>query len=299
MANLTRSAKSGKDWTEYDLMAYNTSINIQDQNLQDFFGVAAVEALPDVPASLNAIGQEAAFDLFAEKLLDRLGYSQGRHITLIQQALPLLICGSVCSGQTDVCVLNSSTEILLLFQRNNFIRERQLHLPMLDQMVFPAITMRGTGLFPVATTVFCHIPRVPGRNIEGMKNLANRSGLLRYLVAFKQFVVRVFGGLTESPQFATLATNCAFWNRTQGITLDYLAIPLTSWDDPKSRRGHSDRPITTIIDSSVFKILEQQFLNCSNFSGVDWQKELGNVRRVDEERTSAAQRAAGTYIERM
>jgi hypothetical protein len=101
------------------------------------------------------------------------------------------------------------TEAIAAFQRNNFTRERELHLPVLDQMVFPAIALYGTfptfykitvsaalndavktGVFSVAaTTVYRHIPRLPRRNSDGMKNLANRSILLRYLEAFKRFVV--------------------------------------------------------------------------------------------------------------
>ncbi|KAJ7017159.1 hypothetical protein C8F04DRAFT_476747 [Mycena alexandri] len=260
MANLIRSAKSGNDWTENELAAYN--IHIQEQSLQDFFGVATVKALPDAQASLtilgfsttkdrnNApddntyrllhfldlahmpkVGQEAAVDLFAEKLLNQLGYAQGRRIIMIRQALPFFNCGSNCSAQTDVCVLDSNDILLLVqkdkqfdnnadsepqviaeaiaaFQRNNYTRERKLHLPVLHQMVIPAMTMHGTfptfykitvtaalndavktGTFPVAATaVYRHIPRLPRRISDGMKNLANRSILLRYLEAFKQFV---------------------------------------------------------------------------------------------------------------
>ncbi|KAJ7668033.1 hypothetical protein B0H17DRAFT_226209, partial [Mycena rosella] len=259
MAHLIRSAKSGNDWTENELAAYN--IHVQEQTLQDFFGVEVVEALPDVGASLSAfsttedrinapdddtyrllhfldlahmpkVGQAAAVDLFTEKLLTKLEYAEGRRIIMIQQVLPLFICGSSCSAQTDVCVLDSNGSLLLVqaakrldnnadpepqviaeaiaaFQRNNFIRERELHLPVLDQMVIPAMTMHGTlptfykitvtaaldaavktGVFPAAaTTVYRHIPWLPRRNSEGMKNLANRSILLRYLEAFKQFVM--------------------------------------------------------------------------------------------------------------
>ncbi|KAJ6471200.1 hypothetical protein DFH09DRAFT_1220454 [Mycena vulgaris] len=195
MANITRSAKSGNDWTENELAAYN--IHFQDQNLQDFFGVEVVEALPDVQASLSTfsttkdrikvpdddtyrllhfldlahtpnVGQEAAVDLFIEKLLNKLGYAEGRRIIMIRQALPLFICGSNCSAQTTVCILDSNNNILLVvqadkpldnagdtepqviagaiaaFQRNNFARKRELHLQALETIVIPGITMYGT-----------------------------------------------------------------------------------------------------------------------------------------------------------
>ncbi|KAJ6464355.1 hypothetical protein C8R45DRAFT_1219874 [Mycena sanguinolenta] len=243
MANLIRNAKSGDEWTENDLAAYN---------------IHAVENLPGVHPSLDAfattgdridapdddtyrllhlfdfahipkIGQEAAVDLFVENLLNKLEYAAGRRVTMIGQALPIFICGLTLRAQTGVCIFDSNDMILLLvarsdndldpeppviaeaitaFQHNNSIREPKLHLPVLDQMVFPAITMSGTcptfykitvsaalnnavknGVFPVAaTTVYRHIPRLPHRHNGGMKDLANRTILLRYLEIFKRFV---------------------------------------------------------------------------------------------------------------
>ncbi|KAJ7212538.1 hypothetical protein GGX14DRAFT_564293 [Mycena pura] len=114
-----------------ELAAYN--IRVVEQSLVDFFGV---EELPSVPASLHAFiatedrsnatddethkllhhldlahtpkdGQEAAVDVFVQQLLSRLGYTESRRIIMIGQALPLLVCGSNCSAQTDVCILVS------------------------------------------------------------------------------------------------------------------------------------------------------------------------------------------------
>ncbi|KAJ7458739.1 hypothetical protein B0H11DRAFT_1634923, partial [Mycena galericulata] len=92
------------------------------------------------------------------------------------------------------------------FQRNNYTRERELHLHTLDRMVIPAIIMHGTfptfykitvtaslndavktGVYPtVATTVYRYIPRLPRRNGDGMKHLDNRPILLQYFEAFKE-----------------------------------------------------------------------------------------------------------------
>ncbi|KAJ7251731.1 hypothetical protein C8J57DRAFT_1077944 [Mycena rebaudengoi] len=135
MANFIRRAKSGNEWTENELAAY--TIHVHEQSLKDFFDVEVVEDLPDVQPSLGTfvttedridapdddtyrllhfldlahmpkVGQEAAVDLFAEKLLNNLGYAEGRRIIMIRQVLPLFICGSSCSAQTDVCVLDSN-----------------------------------------------------------------------------------------------------------------------------------------------------------------------------------------------
>ncbi|KAJ6610451.1 hypothetical protein B0H10DRAFT_1683948, partial [Mycena sp. CBHHK59/15] len=107
-------------------------------------------------------GQEAAVDLSIMKLLDRLRYAKGRQIimVLIQQSLPLLICGLACSAPTDVCIIEQVHILLLaradkrldnnddpepqiiadaiaVFQRNNRICERDLHLPLLDRIIIP------------------------------------------------------------------------------------------------------------------------------------------------------------------
>ncbi|KAJ7731490.1 hypothetical protein B0H16DRAFT_1583442 [Mycena metata] len=115
MADILRSAKSGNDWTENELAAYN--IRVVEQSLGEFFGI---EKLPSVPTSLYAfvtttdrtdatdddtykllhhldlahmpkVGQEAAVDLFAEKLLEKLGYAEGRRIIMIRHESCLAI----------------------------------------------------------------------------------------------------------------------------------------------------------------------------------------------------------------
>ena len=166
-----------------------------------------------------------------ERLLEKLGYASGFRIILTRHSLPLLICGSNCNAQTDVCICDENNILLLVqedkrldnvvdpephliaeaiaaYQRNNRTRQRELHLPILEEIMFPAITLVGTfptfykikvtamlndavvtGRYPaVETIVFRHIPRLPRRNSEGMKPLDNRSVIIRYLEAFRQFV---------------------------------------------------------------------------------------------------------------
>ena len=259
MANLLRSAKSGSDWTANELLSYN--IKVVEQSFADFFQEANlppvsedvrsfVETLDRAAAKLAndedtykllhhldlahdpKMGQEAAVDSFAEKLLEKLGYASGFRIILTRQSLPLLICGSNCSAQTDVCICDEDDILLLVqedkrlsdkdidpepqliaeaiaaYQRNNRTRQRDLHLPILEEITFPAITLVGTfptfykvkvtaelnnaivtGSFPaVETIVLRHIPRLPRRNSEGMKPLENRNVIVRYFEAFRRFV---------------------------------------------------------------------------------------------------------------
>ena len=107
------------------------------------------------------VGQEAAVDSFAEGLLEKLCYASAFRILLTRQSLPLLICGSNCKAQTDVCVCNEHNILLLVqrldndidpepqliaeaiatYQCDNRSRKGDLHLPILEEIIFPAITL--------------------------------------------------------------------------------------------------------------------------------------------------------------
>jgi len=193
MANLIRSAKSGSDWTESELAAYH--ITIVPQNKQEFFGLddLPAPATPSLAGFMTTedrdhatdmetrkllhyldlaldpkVGQEAAVDNFAAKLLEKLGYDDGDRIIFIRRALPFVICGVSSFAQTDVCVMDDN-EVLLLVQEdkrllslkdpepqvvaeaiaayalNNKVRVTSLNLPPLPAVTLPAITMVGTN----------------------------------------------------------------------------------------------------------------------------------------------------------
>lgn len=258
MANITRNAKSGSDWTANELLSYN--IKIVEQSFAHFFQAADLPPLSEGTRSfvetldraaakqandkdtyklLNhldlahnpEVGQEAAVDRFADVLLEKLGYTSGFRITLTRQSFPLLICGSNCKARTNVCICDENDILLFVqvdkcldndvdpepqliavavaaYQCNNRIRQGDLGLPILEEIIFPAITLVGTfptfykikvtsalndavvtGTYPGAETiVFRHIPQLPYRNSEGMKPLENRNVIIRYLEAFRQFV---------------------------------------------------------------------------------------------------------------
>ena len=114
-----------------------------------------------------------------------------------------------CSARTDVCICDENdyllvqedkwlgnledpepqliAEAIAAYQRNNFVRDRVLHIPTLDEITFPCITLVETsltfykikvtelsnavmgGTFPAnAVVVHRHTPRLPCRNSEGM-----------------------------------------------------------------------------------------------------------------------------------
>jgi hypothetical protein len=177
------------------------------------------------------VGQDAAVDNFAAELLRGLDYDNENRIIFIRHALPFLICGENSVAQTDVCIIDDN-EILLLLQKdkrltsmtdpesqiiagaiatfalNNRKRERDLHLPLCNTIMFPCLTIVGTspifykitvtaalskavqtGSFPeIETRVLRYIPALPRGNSEGMRPLPNRLEILRCLKAFKKFL---------------------------------------------------------------------------------------------------------------
>ncbi|KAI9567120.1 hypothetical protein HD554DRAFT_1026621 [Boletus coccyginus] len=119
------------------------------------------------------VGQEAAVDNLAAKLLETLWYDNAASdaadaIVFTRRGLPLVICGENRKAQTDLCIVNDD-EIILLVQEDKNITSvknpqpqviaeaiaafgenawmRQIHhLPPTKSTIFPAITMTGSTL---------------------------------------------------------------------------------------------------------------------------------------------------------
>jgi hypothetical protein len=186
MAEIIRSAKSGRDWTRNELIAYD--INIVPQTPEQFFGAAGVSLAEldpliitgstDTTANLSDAtlryltyldiaahaSQETLLHKFSSQTLELLGYSERGLALFTRFNIPLTICGDDKSTQTDVCLVNERSMILLIlqgvfnssnpepqviadaiaaYQYNNDKRERR-GMTTLDKMVLPCITMVGT-----------------------------------------------------------------------------------------------------------------------------------------------------------
>jgi hypothetical protein len=225
MAQLIRSAKLGSDWTANELAAYH--ITVVSQNKQQFFGVPNLPA-PARPSLVGfmttedrqhapdsetrkllhyldlaldpKVGQEAAVDNFAAKLLEKLGYDDGDRIIFIRRALPLVICGVSSLAQTDLCVMDDD-EVLLLVQEdkrllslkdpepqviagaiaafsvNNKVRVTSLNLAPLVTTTFPAITMVGTNPIFYKITVTAQLSTA----VQQGTYPVNETRVLRYI----------------------------------------------------------------------------------------------------------------------
>ena len=140
MANLLRTAKSGSDWSEAELHAYNIVVELQDA--ATFFGVdplpqpavadellniyvaddmtldANYKLLRYMDLAMNPVPtQESAVNDFAVHLLTLLGYVPRTRMARTHTDIPLTICGEQRHAKTDVCIIDSD-DILLLVQED-------------------------------------------------------------------------------------------------------------------------------------------------------------------------------------
>ncbi|KAF9053180.1 hypothetical protein BJ165DRAFT_1523902 [Panaeolus papilionaceus] len=190
MANIVRLAKLGGDWKFNELLAYH--IVVQEQDQAEFFG----GPLPEYAGPVGFIehenrvqgldtpslalmkrldlamrlkeGEESAVDDFAAELLRVMGYEGDETVVRTRKSLQLQMCGEVLFAKTDVCLMDASSEILLLvqedkthinpsdpeaqliaeaiaaFQENNAKRVNDRFLEPLEMQVIPGITMDGT-----------------------------------------------------------------------------------------------------------------------------------------------------------
>jgi hypothetical protein len=143
MANLIRSAKSGMDWSIYELSAYN--IIVHRENAVEFFGqheLGPIDHLdpnllsaadPTIAVDQNTYrflsylglalcvnyGQESAIDDFGKSVLEVTGFDEKGTILRRCYDIPLTICSDEdrCS-RTDICLVHLNSMILLVVQEN-------------------------------------------------------------------------------------------------------------------------------------------------------------------------------------
>ncbi|ORX50920.1 hypothetical protein DM01DRAFT_1337522 [Hesseltinella vesiculosa] len=190
--NIYRTSRSERDWSVAQLSDYN--IGIVNVDAATFFG-RAIEtvALDEVPESVLtcltsddiADDEDPGYDLLrfhdivmngglentvnnlVEELLRMLKFRGQRRIILTCQRLPLTMCGTSTTAETDVCVQNNDNILLLVqedkayrnsndpepqlvaeaiaaFQHNNRTRQRHLRKEPLLTYTFPCVAMVGS-----------------------------------------------------------------------------------------------------------------------------------------------------------
>jgi hypothetical protein len=142
MANFIRSAKSGRDWSASELMAYNISVSsvpadeffpnpdpsldhidqailnypvgFVDPNISD----VAAEYLSDIDLA-TSVPYESLIDDFARETLKLLRYNERPTKILTHFPIPLTICGDGSRvAQTDVCLIHKAPFVLLVLVKD-------------------------------------------------------------------------------------------------------------------------------------------------------------------------------------
>lgn len=145
MSTIIRSAKSGSEWTENELLAYN--IVVHRQSSVEFFGFEPNSSLDyldphfvldplDAPtdgisdqsyrllqyldlATRANSGQESAIDDFAKEVLRVIGFEERGTLLRSRYAIPFTICGDASrSAQSDICLIHGNSTILLIIQED-------------------------------------------------------------------------------------------------------------------------------------------------------------------------------------
>lgn len=126
MANIIRSAKSGSDWTENELIAFN--IEFRRVDTETFFGQAVLPHTTVSPVILKNIDRpttcskterqffglledallatESHISDFVVFLLDLLDYNDGDRVIHRCKELGFVMCGERVVAKPDVCLLN-------------------------------------------------------------------------------------------------------------------------------------------------------------------------------------------------
>ncbi|KAL6306112.1 hypothetical protein BKA93DRAFT_816502 [Sparassis latifolia] len=166
MADITRSAKSGSDWTQNELQAYH--IQVVEQDATVFLGVPALP-LPSVPQEVlttasaddmaddrNFIlvrymdlamnpkpAQESAVIDFARHLLEMLGYAPRPRVIRTRYDIPLFICGG--KNKRHLEQVDAEPQLIAgaiaAFRTMNMIRKPP---PPLQSKVMAGIILTGT-----------------------------------------------------------------------------------------------------------------------------------------------------------
>lgn len=161
MASLTRSAKSGHDWTENDLEAYNIELRFEDATT--FFG-DSILPLPEIDEEIlttleaddmqydsNAelinlldlamgFSEEPAVNDFTVELFKRLGYVKRNRVARTQKDISFFNSGEWVYTMADVCLLDLlHDDILLVVQEDKRCLREELRDPR-PQLIAKAIS---------------------------------------------------------------------------------------------------------------------------------------------------------------
>jgi len=142
MSKIVLSAKSGSDWTDNELTAFNIQVDTAES--ATFFNTVQLPAPNVSPVILTnearpqgilakgdrlffhymrdaAKGEESSVDDFAAFILGMFNYDEPDRVIHNRKELSFIMCGAVVDAKPDVCVMSES-EYLLLVQEDKVFR---------------------------------------------------------------------------------------------------------------------------------------------------------------------------------
>jgi hypothetical protein len=148
MSKIILSAKSGSDWTDNELTAFNIQVDTVDS--ATFFNTVRLPAPNVSPVILtnearphgilpkgdrlffhymrDAVkGEESSVDDFAAFILGMFNYDEPDRVIHNRMELSFVMCGAVVDAKPDVCIMSES-EYLLLVQEDKVFRSFFLSL---------------------------------------------------------------------------------------------------------------------------------------------------------------------------
>ncbi|KAJ6465488.1 hypothetical protein C8R47DRAFT_1235714, partial [Mycena vitilis] len=176
MADIHRSAKSGKQWTQNEIDAYN--IHLSSQDATAFFGTTQLPAttvdseiltVQDADAAvsdtawdlLSLVGcchaKESSVIDFAVVLLHAVGYvHRPRTITRTRLDLRLVVCGENKVARSDVCIFDRRTDGIVLL-----VQDKCIGGPI---YAYPRLVAAAIATYQAyqTTRVTSGLPRLPG-----------------------------------------------------------------------------------------------------------------------------------------
>ncbi|KAF9479936.1 hypothetical protein BDN70DRAFT_806160, partial [Pholiota conissans] len=201
MAQFTRKAKSGNDWTSKDLAAYNITVVLQDA--ATFFEtpypyLPRPDINPDVLATMTCRyapdddtyrflrhldlathqvpAEKSAVDDFAVILLREMGYEPRRRALRTKKDLPFFVCGENRHATTDVCLIDEDDIILLVQEDKPYMSTEDPVAQLIAKAIAAFATNNRTrvdilGLPPLTSKV------IPGITMTGASPVFYKIGV--------------------------------------------------------------------------------------------------------------------------
>ena len=249
--SLIRSAKSGRNWAENELLAYK--IQVSSQEAPQFFGreLCPIDHLdakllstidPSIASNLSKetyrflalldlashadVGQESAINDFRKAVLEVTGYDELGTILRSRYDIPFTIAGETRTAKTGLCLVHFSSMILLVVQEDK-ADGTSMQSPE-AQVIAEAIATFETNNRKRRNR---HLERLESMNVPCITMIGTRPRFYKVPVTRELSKAVICG---QYPKQSTIVTCCAppprLWSFEAMEVPDYRRIALQYYD---------------------------------------------------------------------